>query len=736
MDALMSRILEMDSATIISFLDYVVIGILALCVLSGFIKGMFRSVYNLIIFVGLMLLGWFLMPAIVNFALDYNVSSFNLNISGVGITTIRESLPAIIGSFDETLGTLMVEGTETYTLLFSLVFSAFRLIMMIIWLLLTITIFKFVFWIIYLIIRPRTKDAQGNKKRITFVSRLGGGVIGLAYGLVITIMLAIPFAGLTSIGGSIGELANSQTTTVSYRFAKATNQEYLYLDGETADPYSEYAEVFAFMQQFRGDSLMGQIGGIGVGKDTTGEKTTIDEALFDQLLEFKYGDVKVEVRQELKNIASAYVEIFNATGGNINFSTISELDQETLDSVLGKISNLQILNAAAPVAVEYLGNNPKISESLTEMGMTKDDISNLITEVKQINFAEEISTIASAVIDLGKSGLFDQNEDGENKSIMDTLLNADSSMLTSAMDKLGELGISDMVGEFGVSTLLNGAAFGQILDQFGISKEDINLEGIDWGEELANLGGVITALQDMGLIINEDGSIDFTNLSQDGISTFVDELFKSNVLGNNTKLIVATIKQVLPEEVQDFVQIDDLTSEDLKSVLSVGSTVMSYMDKETGQIDFEEMLKSEDAQKLGDAISNSDAMAKTIQDMIGKVLTSVGVGIDFDDFNIDGINWGNEIVALGNIMNELDKFALKFGSESTNFSFDDYSETMVNGMVDTLFTSQILSKNTKVLMQAIKDMVPAAYKDRVEVKEMTAAEVKSLLSSLRSELTA
>jgi hypothetical protein len=53
-------------------------------------------------------------------------------------------------------------------------------------------------------------------------------------------------------------------------------------------------------------------------------------------------------------------------------------------------------------------------------------------------------------------------------------------------------------------------------------------------------------------------------------------------------------------------------------------------------------------------------------------------------------------------------------------------------MVDTLFTSQILSKNTRVLMQAIKDMVPVAYKDQVEVKTMTAAEVKTILNNLRS----
>ena len=66
----------------------------------------------------------------------------------------------------------------------------------------------------------------------------------------------------------------------------------------------------------------------------------------------------------------------------------------------------------------------------------------------------------------------------------------------------------------------------------------------------------------------------------------------------------------MPEEVQDFIQVDDLTGEDFKSILEVGSIIASHMDKETGQIAFEELLKSEDAAKLGNAIEKSDAMAK------------------------------------------------------------------------------------------------------------------------------
>ena len=66
-----------------------------------------------------------------------------------------------------------------------------------------------------------------------------------------------------------------------------------------------------------------------------------------------------------------------------------------------------------------------------------------------------------------------------------------------------------------------------------------------------------------------------------------------------------------------------------------------------------------------------------------------------------------EVVALGAIMSSLEKYGLKFGSESVSFNINkNFHTTEIEDMVDTLFTSQILSKNTKVLMQAIKDMVP------------------------------
>jgi len=156
------------------------------------------------------------------------------------------------------------------------------------------------------------------------------------------------------------------------------------------------------------------------------------------------------------------------------------------------------------------------------------------------------------------------------------------------------------------------------------------------------------------------------------------------------------------------------------------------MDKETGQIAFEELLKSEDAAKLGNAIEKSDAMAKTIEETMGKILENVGINIKFDDFDITNIDWGKEVVALGAIMTSLEKYGLKFGAESVSFNINNFTTVEIENMVDTLFTSQILSKNTKVLMQAIKDMVPEAYKNQVEVKTMTAADVKEILNKLRS----
>ena len=65
---------------------------------------------------------------------------------------------------------------------------------------------------------------------------------------------------------------------------------------------------------------------------------------------------------------------------------------------LEKISELQILNVIAPVAIEYVGNNEDIIGELSEAGLSQEDIAQIIEDVKKIDIAAEIGTIASALL--------------------------------------------------------------------------------------------------------------------------------------------------------------------------------------------------------------------------------------------------------------------------------------------------------------------------------------------------
>ena len=145
----------MDIQTIVSYLDIAFIAILVLGGLIGFKRGIFKSTYSLIVFVVLITFGWILSKSFVNVILD---ASVNMSLGdGLYITTLRESLPDLVSSINEDFGALMVEGTEAYTVVLELFGMIARIIFMVVWLILMATVLKFIFWIIYLIVKPKKR---------------------------------------------------------------------------------------------------------------------------------------------------------------------------------------------------------------------------------------------------------------------------------------------------------------------------------------------------------------------------------------------------------------------------------------------------------------------------------------------------------------------------------------------------------------------------------------------------
>lgn len=712
--------MPLDMSNLSQYIDYVVIGVIALGLLGGFIKGMFKSVYNLIVFVGLVLVGWIMMPKMVDFLLDYNISQYNFNFQGVAITTLREAAPAIIATYDETLGSMMVEGTESYALVFSLVYSVLRLAIMIVWLILVGTIFKFIFWIFYQIIKPRRRDKDGNKKHASFTSRLGGGIVGVVHAAIFVLMLAIPFAGICSVGNDIAKAVEDNKTEVAYRVNNNDDIIFVELDNSTAQSIiNDNKELFDFMANYR-NSLLGTVGGL-----LKTEGKSLDEYIFDKLFSFETEEEEIALRTEIGSAAKAYVTLFEATGGVISSETIAALDEETLDKIFGEVENIKLINVVVPIGVEYVFNNEQLKDKLSNVigDLDKDEV---LAKVKQIDFSTELSSIGGAYVNLTKSGLLDAISNNGQGNILQYLLTAKPEEIEAAFSKLGDLSIIDLIGEVGVKYLLSSSTLDSLCEKYGIDKSSINLDAINWKAEVGSLGGLITALQKSGISIGEDGNIDISKVTEDGLNGLVDSLYKLNILNKNTSLLTGVVKSILPKEYQNMVPEGEVSANDMKSLLTVGTTVIAYQTPD-GNIDFMALLKSGDRDKLAAALSDSEFLSKAFEGLIAPLLKTFGMDITIEDLDLNNIDWGNELIAFTGIIDELDKIGLKLGSSTTQIDFKTITDTQIDNIVDAAFKSQLISNNSNILMQAIKKMLPADYQKLIDVKKISAEDMKSTL---------
>ena len=187
--------MNLDVDTVLKYFDLAILVMLALGALFGFLKGTFKSAYNFLVFTVLLITGWFLSPVFVRVLMNADISKvYEFSISSVEITSINASIPGLVDQFVPEFAGIVVPGSVAYATIQAFVFMALRIVVMILWLILMGTVFKFIFWLIYLAIRPKRKRG-GKKIRTGLVSRFGGLGIGLAHALLVVFLFSIPFSG-------------------------------------------------------------------------------------------------------------------------------------------------------------------------------------------------------------------------------------------------------------------------------------------------------------------------------------------------------------------------------------------------------------------------------------------------------------------------------------------------------------------------------------------------------------
>ena len=442
--------------------------------LIGFIRGTYRASYRFIVSIVVILGLWLIMPIFTNKLLSLDLHKFNLEIinvtgyksvEGFQVNSVKDAVDiysrVLLGLTTENEGVLILKETninigETmiYQTLISAVEMLLRAALLLVIIILNWTLFRFIFFIVYLCTKPKRENKYQKKK--TMKSRLIGSLIGTVNMICILLIVCIPLSGVFSLAESSVKLIETEESDV---IKLSLNKEVIDLD-ENPD-FVEFANenkewVYVYRKTF-----LGKIFGIKVSKDTP-----LDCALFDGVFSFKAGGEKIALRKELdvclKAMEPLKDEIIIPLIKNENTATILDnLASDTIKNSLDKLSELKLVNAVVNVGLNtgiIIAKND--GEIFKEYVNLKDILLRL--EGKEINASEllrEIGDLSEAILTLTKSSgykiseLLSEDNGNTVSKLVDILLKVDTNVVTNVFDAISKIELIDLIQEITFPTL-------------------------------------------------------------------------------------------------------------------------------------------------------------------------------------------------------------------------------------------------------------------------------------------
>lgn len=442
--------------------------------LMGFIRGTYRASYRFIVSIVVILGLWLIMPIFTNKLLSLDLHKFNLEIinvtgyksvEGFQVNSVKDAVDiysrVLLGLTTENEGVLILKETninigETmiYQTLISAVEMLLRAALLLVIIILNWTLFRFIFFIVYLCTKPKRENKYQKKK--TMKSRLIGSLIGTVNMICILLIVCIPLSGVFSLAESSVKLIETEESDV---IKLSLNKEVIDLD-ENPD-FVEFANenkewVYVYRKTF-----LGKIFGIKVSKDTP-----LDCALFDGIFSFKAGGEKIALRKELdvclKAMEPLKDEIIIPLIKNENTATILDnLSSDTIKNSLDKLSELKLVNAVVNVGLNtgiIIAKND--GEIFKEYVNLKDILLRL--EGKEINASEllrEIGDLSEAILTLTKSSgykiseLLSEDNGNTVSKLVDILLKVDTNVVTNVFDAISKIELIDLIQEITFPTL-------------------------------------------------------------------------------------------------------------------------------------------------------------------------------------------------------------------------------------------------------------------------------------------
>ena len=515
-----------------------VLGILALAALVGFLAGFKREMKLTVVLVALLLLVWLVLGN-VSMLLDTTLPGFATgllqNMLGVSanVTTLREVLVDVLGSFLPDFADLLVPGTRTYSFLMSMVEFALRFVILLVG---TIVVYVLYFvirlltFVIRLLVRLFSIRRRRRKKLAKIAAheneiedgvvvvksdvydgevvvtvsrnikkyrpykkrRLWGAAVGVARACLFIVLLCTPIAGLLSIVDEV----DRETIDMALDFMGTDSSN------TVASESNDMIDWILDLSDAYNDSAVGKT--LQAPEYFLGKR--LDDVFFDDLFKIETSTQTIYLREEIITviqIANLLPEAYNKEG--VIPIDVWSLDDAKQDEIFRLLKEVKVFYEIFPVAIEVAGKLEMVQNILEPANQSLEGL-------ETVDWTVDLPLILDAV----RAAL----ELGDFTSAEFDPLNLDSEVLREVVINLGSTTFLTEVMPIAINCALNMAFVEPLIGKW--TGGEIVTDHISWKDELLNLVEIYELFQELEL------EFDFS-------SSKLNEL-----LGNEDKMTIAS----------------------------------------------------------------------------------------------------------------------------------------------------------------------------------------------------
>jgi len=602
----------MDFNLILLFVGLGLLGLVILFALWGFLGGLKRELSCIAVFLVLLVLAW-LVFGNSGVLLDYNGAGVDSIRSMLNLPTVDGSTPTIWESILEYLKSmeglnlepLLVEGKETYNLVYSIASCVATFILLLSCTLAVVIItpiIRLISHIVLLIVngakKRKAKKQQGTEEQteqsvepekeaqeddavlvlkgiegaddavVTVTEnelpekkktkkRTWGAIAGALKGIFLIILVFAPISGIYAILSS----ASPETRqTISNLVNGNTTQQKV---GESTGPTDM---AFDFVDAY---------GKSAIGKFVEGSSYFFGQSfstlLFDSMSSMQTTNETIKLREELV----VYLETLNRLNGNLEVGTWTD---EEVDAALEMLKNSKLIPAIMPVAIEYASEIEFVKEALAKAIQTAPFLT-----LRDIDWDKDVEIILDALKEAYRLDIFPVEDFN--------YLTMDEKVLSRVVATLGDTEFINKVLPIAIRTGVKLDSLEQVIGQFN---QKLQIDEVNWKSELLKVVDIYAEFKKYGYTsLDQITSLSKEELAQkfviDNFNTTVNVLDKLVEMISFGSVIIPVGQQVLDNYFKaeengftDFANIinlkamtSDMWKEDFKALLESGKVAIN-----------------------------------------------------------------------------------------------------------------------------------------------------------------